>query len=74
MVAMRMMPISVAQSSEYHGPRKTEQTMLMKCAMGHIPSTRRMGEITTPSAMSMESTVNFSSLLEFFTCTASFQI
>ena len=28
MVAIRMIPIRVAQSREYHGPRKTEQTML----------------------------------------------
>ena len=48
--------------------------MLMKCAMGHIPSTRRMGEITTPSAMSIARTVIFRMLLEFFTCIASFHI
>ena len=54
--AMRIMPISVAHSSEYHGPSSTEHTMLIKCAMGHIPSTRSIGEMTTPRATSMEST------------------
>ena len=49
MSTMRMMPMSVAQSREYHGPMKTEQMILIRCAMGHMPSMRRMGEITTPS-------------------------
>ena len=26
----------VAQSNEYHGPRSTEQTMFIRCAVGHI--------------------------------------
>ena len=44
-----MIPIRVAQSREYQGPMNTEQAMLMRCAMGHIPSMRRMGEMTTPN-------------------------
>ena len=64
MVAIRIMPTRVAQSKEYQGPRNTEQTILMKCAIGHIPSTRRMGEITTPRAISMDRVIIFSKLLE----------
>lgn len=52
-----MIPIRVAQSREYQGPMNTEQAMLMRCAMGHIPSMRRMGEMTTPMAISMASIV-----------------
>ncbi len=47
---MRITPIMQAQSKEYHGPINTEQVMLIRCAVGHIPSIRRMGEITTPIA------------------------
>ncbi len=39
-----------AHSREYHGPINTEQVMLIRCAVGHIPSIRKMGEITTPIA------------------------
>ena len=39
-----------AQSREYQGPINTEQVMLIRCAVGHIPSIRRIGEITTPMA------------------------
>ena len=52
-----MIPIKVAQSREYQGPMNTEQAMLMRWAMGHIPSMRRMGEMTTPMAISMASIV-----------------
>ena len=54
---IRMIPIKVAQSREYQGPMNTEQAMLMRWAMGHIPSMRRMGEMTTPMAISMASIV-----------------
>lgn len=47
---MRMTPIMQAHSREYHGPINTEQVMLIRCAVGHIPSIRKMGEITTPIA------------------------
>ena len=47
---MRITPIIVAQSREYHGPISTEHTILIRCAVGHIPSIRRIGEITTPIA------------------------
>lgn len=50
-----MIPMRVAQSSEYHGPRSTEQTMFIRCAVGHIPSILRMGEMTTPMATIMAS-------------------
>lgn len=39
-----------AHSREYHGPINTEQVMLIRCAVGHIPSIRKMGEITIPIA------------------------
>ena len=39
-----------AHSREYHGPINTEQVMLIRCAVGHMPSIRKMGEITTPIA------------------------
>ena len=39
-----------AHSREYHGPINTEQVMLIRCAVVHIPSIRKMGEITTPIA------------------------
>ena len=45
-----MTPIMQAHSREYHGPINTEQVMLIRCAVGHIPSIRKMGEITTPIA------------------------
>ena len=47
--------MSVAHRREYHGPRSTEQTMLIKCAVGHMPSILRIGEITTPMATIMAS-------------------
>ena len=47
---MRMTPIMQAHSREYHGPISTEQTILIRCAVGHIPSIRRIGDITTPIA------------------------
>ena len=50
-----MIPMRVAQSNEYHGPRSTEQTMFIRCAVGHIPSILRMGEMTTPMATIMAS-------------------
>ena len=50
-----MSPMRVAQRSEYHGPRSTEQTMFIRCAVGHIPSILRMGEMTTPMATIMAS-------------------
>ena len=34
----------------YHGPIRTEHTILTRCAVGHIPSILRIGEITTPIA------------------------
>ena len=43
------------KSSEYHGPRSTEQTMFIRCAVGHIPSILRIGEMTTPMATIMAS-------------------
>lgn len=52
---MRMIPMRVAQSNEYHGPRSTEQTMFIRCAVGHIPSILRIGEMTTPMATIMAS-------------------
>ena len=39
---IRMIPMRVAQSNEYHGPRSTEQTMFIRCAVGHIPSILRI--------------------------------
>ena len=45
-----MTPIMQAHSREYHGPINTEQVILIRCAVGHIPSIRKMGEITTPIA------------------------
>ena len=48
--SIRITPIIVAQSREYHGPISTEQTILIRCAVGHIPSIRRIGGITTPIA------------------------
>ena len=45
-----MTPIMQAHSREYHGPINTEQVMLIRCAVGHMPSIRKMGEITTPIA------------------------
>ena len=50
-----MIPMRVAQRSGYHGPRSTEQTMFIRCAVGHIPSILRMGEMTTPMATIMAS-------------------
>ena len=50
-----MIPMRVAQSNEYHGPRSTEQTMFIRCAVGHIPSILRIGEMTTPMATIMAS-------------------
>ena len=58
-VIILIIPISVAQRSEYHGPKNTEHTILIKCAIGHIPSTLRIGEITTPSATSIDNTTIF---------------
>ena len=40
----------VAQRREYHGHIRTEHTILTRCAVGHIPSILRIGEITTPIA------------------------
>lgn len=51
---IRMMPIKVAHKREYQGPSITEQVMLIRWAMGHMPSTRRMGEITTPRPIIMD--------------------
>jgi len=45
-----MMPMSIAHRRDHQGPSSTAQTILMRCAIGHIPSMRRMGEITTPTA------------------------
>ena len=64
MVSIRIMPISVAHKSEYHGPNNTEHTILIKCAIGHIPSTLSIGDIITPSAISIESTIILSSFFE----------
>lgn len=47
---IRITPIMQAHSKEYHGPISTEQVILIRCAVGHIPSIRKMGEITTPIA------------------------
>ena len=54
MTVIRMMPIRVAHRREYQGPSITEQVMLIRWAMGHMPSTRRMGEITTPRPIIMD--------------------
>lgn len=48
--SIRMMPMSIAHRRDHQGPSSTAQTILMRCAIGHIPSMRRMGEITTPMA------------------------
>jgi hypothetical protein len=48
--AMRISPIANAHRNAYHGPNKTAQVTLIKCAIGHIPSIRSNGEITTPTA------------------------
>ena len=74
MVSIRITPISTAQSREYHGPKKTEHTILIKCAIGHIPSTRNSGEITTPSATSIERTTIFNKPFELFIFLSSFRI
>ena len=58
-------PINIAQSSEYQGPRITEHRMLIKWAIGHIPSIRRIGEITTPIA-TIIANISFFNSFEFF--------
>ena len=53
---MRMTPMVQAHTKEYTGPSSTAHTMLIRWAVGHMPSTRRMGEMTTPTATSIAST------------------
>ena len=51
---IRIKPIAKAQRNEYQGPIKTAIVILIRCAIGHIPSTRKMGEMTTPTATIIE--------------------
>ena len=59
-VAILMTPIKTAHVNEYTGPINTAHVILIRCAIGHIPSTRRIGEITTPSATNIASVTIFS--------------
>ena len=52
MVAIRMIPMRVAAVNASIGPSSTAPVILIRCAMGHIPSMRSIGEITTPSPIS----------------------
>ena len=72
MISIRMMPIKAAQSREYHGPSSTEQIILIRCAIGHIPSTRRIGEIITPTAISSDRTASLRTASVFFIAVTSF--
>ena len=63
---MRMMPMARAHTKAYQGPSMTAQVTLIKCAMGHIPSTRRMGEMTTPRAVIMARKTSFAACLFLF--------
>ena len=44
--------------------------MLMRCAMGHMPSTRKIGEMTTPMATSIASMTIFRMCSLFIFCTS----
>ena len=63
---MRMTPMSAAQRKACRGPRKTAHTILMRCAMGHMPSMRRIGDMTTPSPTIMAKKTNRRICFSFF--------
>ena len=44
------------------GPQHAAQVTLIRWAMGHIPSTRRMGEMTTPRATIIERNTSWTCL------------
>lgn len=65
-VIIRIRPIAKAHKNAYQGPIKTAIVMLIRCAIGHMPSTRKIGEITTPTATIIAKKTMHKSLLCLF--------
>ena len=49
----------IAQSNVYQGPTNTAQITLIKCCIGAIPGTRKIGDRTNPKAAKIPTVVNF---------------
>ena len=66
MTTMRIIPMRTATVKAYHGPNNTAAVMLMRCAIGHIPSIRKIGEMTTPRPISIAINTRRNTFLSVF--------